>query len=87
MTGIYPELAERTLNAARWLSSTDEPLDGPVIPLLEARFGLTRVQAVQALWEAAAAHAPALGVDPFDAAMRMLAEEVRRQKAAERGPS
>lgn len=86
MASIYPELAQRALNAARWLANTDEPLDGPLLPILEARFGLTRLQAVQALWEAAAAHAQALGEDPFDGAMRMLAEEVRRQKAAEGKP-
>lgn len=84
MASTYPQLAERTLKAARWLANTDEPLDGPVIPTLQARFGLSRLQAVQAIAEATAAHAPALGVHPLDTVLRMLAEEARRQAVADK---
>jgi hypothetical protein len=79
MASTYPQLAERTLNAARWLANTDEPLEGAIFPVLQARFGLSRLQAVQAVTEATMAHARALGLDPLEATLRMLAEEARRQ--------
>lgn len=79
MASTFPELAGRTLKAARWLANTDEPMEGAIFPLLQARFGLSRLQAAQAVTEATMAHARALGLDPLEATLRILAEEARRQ--------
>jgi hypothetical protein len=75
MASTHPELAEITVKAAQWLVDTREPFDEPIFTLLKRRFGLSQVQAMQALFEATYAIAIADGLShegAFRAALAVL---------------